>query len=95
MKQPLFTRQEFYKSSVRHHRFYFCFVYRSDFRNRNNSFNPGYCFIQALFGRTEDAYFTLVTHFFQINGSAGFSLYFLNYFTTGSDYCTNKFLINE
>ena len=95
MQQTLFAREEFNKRTIRHHGFYLGFVNRSHFRYGNNSFDPGHSFIQAFFGRTEDAYFTLVTDFLEVDGSTGFSLYLLYNFSTWPDNRTDEFFVNK
>src|SRR5690606_126114 len=94
MQEPLFSGDEFHKCSVRHDRFNGSFIHHSYFRNGNDTFNPVNRFSKPFFLRTEYAYFSLVSYFFNIDGSSGFSLNFLYYLTTRSDNGTDEFFID-
>ena len=48
--------------------------------------------IHSFFICSKNTYFTHVIYFFDIDGSSGFSLHFLDHFTTGPDHSADKFL---
>src|SRR6185436_19522337 len=95
VQQTLFARQELYKRTEFLDAFHGRFVYRTYFRNSYNTFDPGNSFIQPFFSRTEDAYLTIIAHFFDIDGSACFALDLLDDLALGPDHRTNEFLVDE
>src|SRR6266700_3595695 len=95
MEQSLLTRKKFHKCTKFLNALYGSFIYRPHFWLCSNALNPGYCFFQAFFGRTEYTYLTLVTYFFNINGCSCFALNFLDHFTLWSDYGANKLFVNK
>src|SRR5690606_37755417 len=91
MQQSLFSGKEFYESSESNNAFNRSLVGFAYFGDGYNAFNPCFCFFDAFFIGRKNLDNSMVSNFFDIDGSTCFALDFLDDFPAWPDYSSDKF----
>src|SRR5665811_183744 len=94
MNEPVFIRKYFNKCAKLNDCFYFSFIYLSDFGNSNNLLYPVKGCSNNFSILSEDIYISMTIYFLNNYCSSGYPLNLLDYFSAGTDQCSDQFFGN-
>ena len=95
MQQTIFARQEFNECTVRHDRTYFTFIYFSDLRYGNNTFDHTHCVVNRFFVSACNLDTAYTVYLFDGDSSTGILLHSLNNLSARADDGSDEFFRNS